>query len=148
MYKYGMTLLLLLFAYGAGAQVFTDPAAAFAMASQHQKPVLLVFQGSDWCIPCIRLEQQVLSAPRFTDFARDRFFILKADFPQKKKIPPALQQQYDSLAEAFNAEGRFPKILLLGKDRQLLHAFQQDYPTPAILIAEIEKALKEIDAAM
>lgn len=110
--------------------------------------MLLVFQGSDWCIPCIRLEQQVLSAEPFTTFARERLIILKADFPQKKKIPAALTQQYEALAEAFNAEGRFPKMVLLNKDKQPIHTFQQDYTAPQTLIDELEKTLKEAHAAM
>ena len=30
---------------------------AKAIASKESKPIILVFQGSDWCAPCIRLDQ-------------------------------------------------------------------------------------------
>jgi len=146
----GRLLFWLFFLFPAllGAQTTTDPQEAFRQAALTGKPVLLVFQGSDWCIPCIRLEQQVLSTEQFNAFARDRFLILKADFPQKKKIPATLVQQYEALAEIFNPEGRFPKLLLLGKDKQALHTFQQDYSAPGALIDELEKTLKEAHAAM
>jgi len=47
--------------------------------------IVLVFQGSDWCAPCIKLERELWSSTEFKHFAKDNFVLLKADFPKKKK---------------------------------------------------------------
>lgn len=143
-----LLLLLFLFPVLLRAQVINDPQQAFEQATAAGKPILLVFQGSDWCLPCIRMEQKVLSATDFMAFAKDKLIILKADFPQKKKIPPVLEQQYEALAEAFNAEGSFPKMVLLSKDRKLLHTFGKEYLSAEALMAELNQVLKESHAAM
>lgn len=149
MYKYGMILLLLgMAAHNAGAQVFTDPAAAFETAQARDKPVLLVFQGSDWCIPCINLEHKVLSQPVFLEFVEDKLVLLKADFPQNKKVEAALEKQYEALAEAYDREGRFPKMILLGRHKEAMHIFRTDYTLPAELVHDLEPELKKYHAKM
>ncbi|MGB5431260.1 thioredoxin family protein, partial [Eudoraea sp.] len=39
----------------------TDFERAKEMAKSGNKPIILVFQGSDWCAPCIKLDQQIWS---------------------------------------------------------------------------------------
>ncbi len=126
------------------AQVFTDPGKAFSTAEAGNRPVLLVFQGSDWCIPCIRLEKQVLSSPRFLQFVQDSLVVLKADFPQRKKTDPVLAGRYEQLAEAFNPEGAFPKILLLNaqQEKKATLPVHNDDLTPEAFIAEIKALLR------
>ncbi|MCB0619170.1 MAG: thioredoxin family protein, partial [Saprospiraceae bacterium] len=48
------------------------------------RPVLLVFSGSDWCGPCIRLQREVLTDPAFVQFAAEELLVVTADFPRKK----------------------------------------------------------------
>lgn len=144
--KYVILLGLLLYTTKMNAQIFTDPAAALDTAQARAKPVLLVFQGSDWCVPCIRLEQKVLSRRAFGSFAEQYLVVLKADFPQNKKIPPLLAGQYDALAERYNPEGRFPKLLLLDREGNVRTLFPTDYTTPEALIADLEQALKQYHA--
>ncbi len=149
MYRYGIILLLLLWTTPiVKAQVFTDPAAAFEMALTREKPVLLVFQGSDWCIPCIHLEHKVLSQPAFLDFAKDNFILLKADFPQNKKLEASLEQQYEALAEAYDKEGSFPKMILLDRNKKPIHTFRTDYTQPSELVHDLEQELKKYHAEM
>ena len=37
----------------------TDFAAAKKEAAKEDKPIILVFQGSDWCAPCIMLDKEI-----------------------------------------------------------------------------------------
>lgn len=149
MYRYGIILLLLLWtAPIVKAQVFTDPATAFEAAQARDKPLLLVFQGSDWCIPCINLEHKVLSQPAFLDFAKDNFILLKADFPQNKKIEASLEKQYEALAETYDKEGSFPKIILLGRNKKAIRTFRTDYIQPSELMHDLEQELKKYHAEM
>ncbi|MGE0587315.1 MAG: thioredoxin family protein [Cyclobacteriaceae bacterium] len=97
-------------------QVLEDANEAFRQSRETQKPLLLVFSGSDWCAPCIRFNKNVLSQDDFIHFASDHFILLKADFPQRKKLPDPIRQQNERLAERFNPSGLFPHILLLNPD--------------------------------
>lgn len=142
-------LFLLLFVYKSQAQVYTDPDQAFAAAGTSGKQVLLVFQGSDWCIPCIRLEEKVLSTERFLQFATDSLVVLKADFPQRKKIDAALVSRYEKLAADFNPNGLFPKVVLLNTQHKIIKEVQlPDAPAPETFIAELKELLRMYAAKM
>lgn len=86
------------------------------------RPVLLVFSGSDWCGPCIRLQREVLTDPVFVQFAAEELLVVTADFPRKKKnaLSPELAGQNRLLADRYNPSGRFPLLLLLQPDGRLL----------------------------
>ncbi|MCC6461802.1 MAG: thioredoxin family protein [Saprospiraceae bacterium] len=97
-----------------------------------ERPVLLVFSGSDWCVPCIRLEQELLSDSVFLAFANRQLSVVKADFPQRKKLSAAQEQSNEQLAARYNPEGAFPKLLLLrpnGSVWATLHWKNQDART-------------------
>ncbi|MBT8185223.1 MAG: thioredoxin family protein, partial [Eudoraea sp.] len=43
----------------------TDFGKAREIAASQKKDIILVFQGSDWCAPCIRLEREILATVAF-----------------------------------------------------------------------------------
>lgn len=137
---------LLLFAFVCGSvvvqgQVRTNAEEAFKVSSETRKPVLLVFAGSDWCAPCIRFEKKVMSESTFQDFADENLVILKADFPQREKLPAELQQQNEKLAEKYNPKGVFPFFLLLGIDRSVLSTLNYTNESSVEFISEIKSRL-------
>jgi thiamine biosynthesis lipoprotein len=110
----GFLLILVLIVASRGhSQVFSRPADAFALSKQMDKPVLLIFSGSDWCVPCIQFNKKILKDSVFLKFASNKLVLLEADFPQRKKIPTDLKKAYESLAERFNPNGIFPLIVIL-----------------------------------
>lgn len=125
----------------ARAQVEPDPEKAFQQARESGKKILVVFSGSDWCLPCIRLEKNILADSVFRQFARAHLVIVEADFPQRKKIPSPLRAQYETLADQFDPEGAFPKIVLLRADRSLAGVLSYTGQTPAVFIGEVQKKL-------
>ena len=62
----------------------TDIDQAKVLAAKENRKIVLVFQGSDWCAPCIKLEREIWSTEEFNDYAKDHFIMLQADFPRKK----------------------------------------------------------------
>ncbi|RYZ79844.1 MAG: thioredoxin family protein, partial [Proteobacteria bacterium] len=94
------------------AQIMIDPEEAFKVARTTQKPVLLIFSGSDWCVPCIRFDREILADSTFLRYAKGHIILLKADFPQRSKVSPPLKSAYEKLADQFNKEGTFPKLIL------------------------------------
>jgi thioredoxin-related protein len=116
-----LTLPFILFIrYLPAQQPIQDPNLAFTAAANTGKDILLIFSGSDWCIPCIRFEKKILTDTSFQHFASSKLIILEADFPQRKKIPDALRTAYESLAAKFDSGGEFPHIVLLSPDKRLL----------------------------
>ena len=85
-----------------------------------EKPVvkrkLIVFSGSDWCKNCIRFKKEVLSNEVFTNFAKDNIEIVTADFPQRAKLSKEEISRNEALAEKYNKEGEFPRLVLLSED--------------------------------
>lgn len=124
------------------AQILQDPSQAFAAAAQSGKKIMLVFSGSDWCVPCIQFNKRVLTDSTFQHFAQDNLILLEADFPQKKKIPKPLRQQYDSLAAAFNPAGAFPQVVLLSPEKKLMAQVPYRQQSPQGFIAALKQLMQ------
>lgn len=90
---------------------YTDYAAAQKAARKGNKPVIMLFTGSDWCGWCIRLENQILSKEDFKTWADKRAVLFKADFPRKTKQPANLAAQNEKLSQKFGIRG-FPTIVV------------------------------------
>lgn len=84
--------------------------------------IILVFQGSDWCAPCIKLERELWNTAEFNQFAKDNLVLLKADFPKKKKNKLSTEQTKKNqlLADKYNKYGYFPFIVVLDKNGAVL----------------------------
>ena len=63
----------------------TDFTTAKEEAVKNNKPIILVFQGSDWCAPCIKLDREIWSTEIFKNYSKEHYIMLQADFPRKKK---------------------------------------------------------------
>jgi hypothetical protein len=101
---------------------YSDNAAqTFLQAKQLNKPVLLIFSGSDWCRPCIQFEKKILEDTIFISFCNTKILVLNADFPQRKKQPKSLVTQNELLAKKYNPEGLFPFMVLLNSDEKIIH---------------------------
>ena len=111
-------LILLLRFHSVHAQGIS-PDSSFALAQQKQEQVLLVFSGSDWCAPCMRFEKKVLNDPSFLQFTEGHLIVVKADFPQSKKLSPQTVKENEELARKFNPSGSFPLIVLLDPDQKV-----------------------------
>ncbi|GAB3309987.1 hypothetical protein GCM10027348_42380 [Hymenobacter tenuis] len=100
----------------------TDLAVALQQAKASNKPVLVVFSGSDWCKPCIMLKQEVFDTPEFARFAQDRFVLTRFDFPRSKKnkLSAAQTKTNEQAAAQLNKEGAFPLVLLLSPEGKVL----------------------------
>jgi thioredoxin-related protein len=90
---------------------------AKADAQKEQKNIMIVFSGSDWCVPCMRLEKEILSQPDFEDLEANKIVLLKADFPSRKKnikLISKAQQAYNAkLFDKYNPKAIFPLVVLL-----------------------------------
>lgn len=123
MKKLALLLFLICTVSSTSAQEWlTDFEIAKTKATQENKSVLLVFQGSDWCAPCMKLEKNIWSSKEFIDTYDQHFVLLVADFPRKKKNTLSKEQTKKNqlLAETYNTKGHFPLVVVLDKKGNVL----------------------------
>jgi thioredoxin-related protein len=96
--------------------------AAQSKALQENKLLVVVFSGSDWCAPCIKLDREVWQTATFIKVAKQHYVLYRADFPRKKKhqLSEELQKKNSALAAKYNPKGHFPLVLVLGNDASVL----------------------------
>lgn len=93
-----------------------DFAAAKAKAKAEHKQLLLDFTGSDWCIWCKRLDEEVFSTDAFKTEAPKTFVLVKLDFPRDASlVTDEVRAQNEKLQTEFAIEG-FPTIVLTDPD--------------------------------
>lgn len=122
----------------------TDFSKAKEIASQENKPIILVFQGSDWCIPCMKLNKEVWNTNTFKEYAKEHYVMLQADFPRKKKnkLPKEQQNANAKLFETYNKKGFFPFVVVLDKDGRVLGETGYKKMTPISYIDELNAFIK------
>lgn len=91
-------------------------------ALEENKNIILVFSGSDWCAPCIKLDNVVWKSEAFKTEAEKNWVIYKADFPKKKanQLSQELTESNNQLAEKYNKNGSFPLVVLLDKTGKVM----------------------------
>ena len=118
-----LTIAIILMTYTVNAQEWQyNLSTAQKMAKEKNREIILVFSGSDWCAPCIKLEKEILESEEFKAFAKDNFVLLKADFPRRKKnkLSKEQQEKNNKLAEKYNTNGYFPFVLVLNYNGKVL----------------------------
>jgi thioredoxin-related protein len=121
--KKSFTIVLLLMATFSYSQNWkTNFDEAKKEAAEQNKNILLVFSGSDWCAPCIKLDNVVWKSEAFKLEAEKNWVIYKADFPKKKanQLSTELAESNNKLAEKYNRNGSFPLVVLLDKTGKVI----------------------------
>nr|WP_321355756.1 thioredoxin family protein [uncultured Draconibacterium sp.] len=115
-----LTLIFSGIAFGQNWQ--TDFQQSLQTAKAEDKPIILVFSGSDWCAPCMKLENEIWSSDEFKNYSAEHFVLYKADFPRKKKNQPDSEQvkANKELAEKYNNKGFFPLVVVLDENGKVL----------------------------
>jgi len=115
---------------------FTSYREARAAARAKNLPLFLLFTGSDWCPWCMKLHQETLDTAKFRDSVKDRFVLVYLDFPEKSKLPAALEWQNRKLQERYKVEG-FPTVIIADPDGQVLASLE--YAPPDEFLARLRK---------
>ena len=132
--------ILLFLSFSAVAQTPTLQQAEETARAEH-KLILLTFSGSDWCIPCIRLEKEVFEKDAFVQYANSHLVLVQADFPRLKKhqLPAEQQKQNEALADVYTKKGAFPLTVLLDADGAVLKEWEGDAAnSPEAFIQQLE----------
>lgn len=113
---------------------------AKAIAKKENKTIIMVFQGSDWCAPCIKLDKEIWQTETFKSYAKDHFVMLKLDFPKRKKnaLDAEQEKHNNALAEKYNKNGYFPYVVVLDSKGNQLGSTGYKKITPKDYIALLE----------
>jgi thioredoxin-related protein len=115
MKKFLISLFLLITTLGFSQNWKTNFEEAKSAATIENKNILLVFSGSDWCGPCIKLDKFIWQSDAFKKESAKKWVLVRADFPKKKanQLSNELTSSNKILAENYNKEGNFPLVVLL-----------------------------------
>ena len=113
---------------------------ASAKASETNQNIILVFSGSDWCGPCIKLDREIWQSVEFQELSRNHFVMLRADFPRKSKNALTKEQQeYNNrLAEKYNKYGYFPYVVVLDSKGNVLGSLGYEKTTPELYFNKLK----------
>lgn len=133
----------------------TDVMKADSISKKTQKPIFGFFTGSDWCGWCHKLQREVFAKKEFVNWANKNVVLLELDFPRRKQLAPELQQQNNSLAQAFQISG-YPTVWLftivkdsVNPNNVKLNALGSlGYPSGAIEGKEEIKFLENVNAIL
>jgi thioredoxin-related protein len=122
MKKRWVLISLFMVTFGYSQNWKTNFEEAKKEASDQNKKILLVFSGSDWCAPCIKLDNVVWKSEAFKSESEKNWVIYRADFPKKKanQLAPELTECNNKLAEKYNKNGSFPLVILLDKTGKVI----------------------------
>ncbi len=139
-----LILFVLIGSIGYSQDWKTDFSLAKKEAVAQNKPILLVFSGSDWCAPCIKLDKSIWQSAEFKKYASDNLILERADFPKKKQnqLEAVIKQQNQDLAEIYNQNGVFPLVVILDKTGKVLGTTSYKNITPTAYIDLLKSFLK------
>lgn len=146
MKRYIFLLLLVLISSSTFSQNWlTNFEEAKSKAQKFHKPIILVFSGSDWCAPCIKLDKQIFQSDVFKNYAHENTILVKADFPRKKQnaLSSELQTHNKELAERYNKNGFFPYVLILDEQGLILGELGYEKIEPQAYVNKIEVILRK-----
>ena len=107
------------FLAAADLKWMTDFQKATTLSKETNKPIVILFTGSDWCIWCTKVEKEIFNTPDFQAATMNKFIFVKADFPLNTDLPIDLILQNEKLKNQYGVKG-FPAIVVISPSGELL----------------------------
>lgn len=120
----------------------TDFNKAKKEAAEKNMAILADFSGCDWCGWCIKLDKEVFSQNEFKSFAKDRFILFRACFPNENRPRTDVDVQNEQLLIAYGVEG-FPTVLLLDAGGKVIARTGYRKGGAGAYVEHLEKLLKQ-----
>ncbi|WP_338409748.1 thioredoxin family protein [uncultured Flavobacterium sp.] len=141
MKKYSVLIFILFTAFVFSQQSIISLNEAKTQALKESKNIILIFSGSDWCAPCIKLDRSIFQSDEFKKAAEENWIVIRADFPKKKAntLSPEQKEVNNKLAEKYNPEGNFPKVLVLDTKGIVLGIMGYEKVTSEVYIQKLKK---------
>jgi len=88
----------------------TDFEVAKNQSKLENKPILILFTGSDWCQPCKNLNKDFFQSEPFIAKSK-KFVLLLVDFPRKKELISLDQERANKVLSSKYGVRSFPTII-------------------------------------
>ncbi|MGF1560123.1 MAG: thioredoxin family protein [Flavobacteriaceae bacterium] len=117
---------------------------AVKASAENNEPIILVFSGSDWCAPCIKLDKNIWQSPKFKTYANEHYVLYRADFPRKKANQLSAERTMENveLADRYNPKGYFPLVVVLDKKGKVLGTTGYKKLTPTEYVSHLNSFIK------
>ena len=116
--------------------------AARAKAEKENKPLLLLFTGSDWCGYCIKLRKGALDKHDFKDYAKKNLVLVFIDSPRKTRLPAKLVVQNRELKSRYGSRG-VPHTVLISADGKVLGRITGCPKDPGSYLERVRKIVEK-----
>ncbi len=129
MNKIILVVTLLVVMFSVNAQVpdnkkltwLTNVEQAQEIANEQNKKVFIYFSGSDWCIPCKELKEEVLDSKMFKKKAFSDYVLVNLDFLRsRRKLSKEHIAYIEKAAEKYNNSGAFPFVAVLNNKGEVV----------------------------
>ncbi len=97
----------------------TDFDVAKAKAKTSDKPILILFTGSDWCPPCKMLKKDFFHSDAFVDKSK-KFVLLLVDFPRNKELITPTQEAANKVLNSKYGVRSLPTVIAVNHKGEVL----------------------------
>jgi len=119
-----------------------DLDAALKTAARTNRPILVDFQGSDWCGWCIKLHDEVFDTDEFKKYAAENLVLVSIDFPRSKKQSAEIKQRNGKLAARYSVRG-FPTVVMLDSAGKEIGRTGYVRGGPKAFIQEVDRIIRK-----
>ncbi len=96
----------------ANKQWLTDMDEAQKIAQKENKDILMLYTGTDWCVPCRILHEKVFENDIFITYAKDNLILVELDFPaDDSKLSEKQKEHNQKWLEIYPPKG-YPSVYL------------------------------------
>lgn len=113
--------------------------AAAAAAEAGQKPIFILFTGTNWCPACQKLERDVISKPEFARAVGDKFVFLKAEFASHSG-DGFFSSPFYELSQNYQVQ-YFPTLIVVNPKGKQLFSIDYQAGGPEFYAGELLKKL-------
>jgi hypothetical protein len=92
---------------------------AIALAQAKRLHILITFTGADWDNWSTKMDREVYSQPEFASYARDRFVLLRLDYPRHSAQPSDVAAQAADMLRRCKVVA-FPTAIIMDEDTRIL----------------------------
>jgi len=97
----------------------TDFEVAKTKAKKNNKPILMLFTGSDWCPPCKMLKKDFFHSDEFIAKSTN-FVLLMVDFPRNKELITPTQEAANKVLNSKYGVRSLPIVIAVNHKGQVI----------------------------
>jgi len=97
----------------------TDFELAKTKSEKSNKPILMLFTGSDWCPPCKMLKKDFFYSDSFIEKS-DKYILLMVDFPRNKELISQEQQSANKQLNSVFGVRSLPTLIAVNYKGEVL----------------------------